>query len=240
MAQEYEKLDLNERIGKGKSRARSLRRNGMIPGVYYFHGKENINLQIDKKKLYHAISSGQHVFEVEINGATQYVTIKGIQYHPVTDEVLHIDLMQVNMTEKMNFTIPILLEGEAEGVKEGGVLSQILTSVEVNCLPTNVPDNILVDVSGMELNSNMTIADIVDIPEDVEILSDLESTIATLAPPKEEEEPVIEELEDGEELPEGEEVDDGETTPDQEQPTGDKDDGKEGDNKESSDGGSGL
>ena len=239
MAQEYEKLDLNERIGKGKSKARSLRRDGMVPGVYYFHGEENVNLQIDKKKLYHAMSSGQHVFEVEMNGATQYVTIKGIQYHPVTDEVLHIDLMQVNMTEKMNFTIPISLEGEAEGVKEGGVLSQILTSVEVNCLPTNVPDNILVDVSGMELNSNMTIADIVDIPEDVEILSDLESTIATLAPPKEEEEPVIEELEDGEELPEGEEADDGETTPDQEQPTGDKDDRKEGDNKESSDGGSG-
>ena len=239
MAQEYEKLDLNERIGKGKSKARSLRRDGMVPGVYYFHGKENVNLQIDKKKLYHAMSSGQHVFEVEMNGATQYVTIKGIQYHPVTDEVLHIDLMQVNMTEKMNFTIPISLEGEAEGVKEGGVLSQILTSVEINCLHTNVPDNILVDVSGMELNSNMTIADIVDIPEGVEILSDLESTIATLAPPKEEEEPVIEELEDGEELPEGEEADDGETTPDQEQPAGDKDDSKEGDNKESSDGGSG-
>ena len=211
----------------------------MVPGVYYFHGKENVNLQIDKKKLYHAMSSGQHVFEVEMNGATQYVTIKGIQYHPVTDEVLHIDLMQVNMTEKMSFTIPISLEGEAEGVKEGGVLSQILTSLEVNCLPTDVPDNILVDVSGMELNSNMTIADIVDIPEDVEILSDLESTIATLAPPKEEEEPVIEELEDGEELPEGEEADDGETTPDQEQPAGDKDDSKEGDSKESSDGGSG-
>ena len=239
MAQEYEKLDLNERIVKGKSKARSLRRDGMVPGVYYFHGEENVNLQIDKKKLYHAMSSGQHVFEVEMNGEPQYVTIKGIHYHPVTDEVLHIDLMQVNMTEKMSFTIPISLEGEAEGVKEGGVLSQILTSVEVNCLPTNVPDNILVDVSGMELNSNMTIADIVDIPEDVEILSDLESTIATLAPPKEEEEPVIEELEDGEELPEGEEADDGETTPDQEQPTGDKEDSKEGDNKESSDGGSG-
>ena len=239
MAQEYEKLDLNERIGKGKSKARSLRRDGMVPGVYYFHGEENVNLQIDRKKLYHAMSSGQHVFEVEMNGATQYVTIKGIQYHPVTDEVLHIDLMQVNMAEKMNFTIPISLEGEAEGVKEGGVLSQILTSVEVKCLPANVPENILVDVSRMELNSNMTIADIDEIPEDVEILSDLESTIATLAPPKEEEEPVIEELEDGEELPEGEEADDGETTPDQEQPAGDKDDSKEGDNKESSDGGSG-
>ena len=210
MAQEYEKLDLNERIGKGKSKARSLRRDGMVPGVYYFRGEENVDLQIDKKKLYHAMSSGQHVFEVEMNGATQYVAIKGIQYHPVTDEVLHIDLMQVNMTEKMKFTIPISLEGEAEGVKEGGVLSQILTTIDVNCLPTSVPDNILVDISNMELNSNMTVADIVNIPEGVEILSDPESTIATLAPPKEEEEPVVEDLEEGEELLEGEEPADGE------------------------------
>ena len=211
MAQEYEKLDLKERTVKGKSKARSLRRDGMVPGVYYFRGEENVDLQIDKKKLYHAMSSGQHVFEVEMNGATQYVTIKGIQYHPVTDEVLHIDLMQVNMTEKMKFTIPISLEGEAEGVKEGGVLSQILTTIDVNCLPTSVPDNILVDISNMELNSNMTVADIVNIPEGVEILSDPESTIATLAPPKEEEEPVVEDLEEGEELLEGEEPADGET-----------------------------
>ena len=211
MAQEYEKLDLKERTVKGKSKARSLRRDGMVPGIYYFRGEENVDLQIDKKKLYHAISSGQHVFEVEMNGAKQYVTIKGIQYHPVTDEVLHIDLMQVNMTEKMKFTIPISLEGEAEGVKEGGVLSQILTTIDVNCLPTSVPDNILVDISNMELNSNMTVADIVNIPEGVEILSDPESTIATLAPPKEEEEPVVEDLEEGEELLEGEEPADGET-----------------------------
>ena len=205
MAQEYEKLDLKERTVKGKSKARSLRRDGMVPGVYYFRGEENVDLQIDKKKLYHAMSSGQHVFEVEMNGAKQYVTIKGIQYHPVTDEVLHIDLMQVNMTEKMKFTIPISLEGEAEGVKEGGVLSQILTTIDVNCLPTSVPDNILVDISNMELNSNMTVADIVNIPEGVEILSDPESTIATLAPPKEEEEPVVEDLEEGEELADGDE-----------------------------------
>lgn len=239
MAQEYEKLDLNERIGKGKSKARSLRRDGMVPGVYYFHGEENVNLQIDKKKLYHAMSSGQHVFEVEMNGATQYVTIKGIQYHPVTDEVLHIDLMQVNMTEKMKFTIPISLEGEAEGVKEGGVLSQILTTIDVNCLPTSVPDNILVDISNMELNSNMTVADIVNIPEGVEILSDPESTIATLAPPKEEEEPVVEDLEEGEELLEGEEPADGEAPSTEEGSAetkeGDEQGGKQDDSSDGSD-----
>ena len=239
MAQEYEKLDLKERTVKGKSKARSLRRDGMVPGVYYFRGEENVDLQIDKKKLYHAMSSGQHVFEVEMNGATQYVTIKGIQYHPVTDEVLHIDLMQVNMTEKMKFTIPISLEGEAEGVKEGGVLSQILTTIDVNCLPTSVPDNILVDISNMELNSNMTVADIVNIPEGVEILSDPESTIATLAPPKEEEEPVVEDLEEGEELLEGEEPADGEAASTEEGSAetkeGDEQGGKQDDSNDGSD-----
>jgi len=239
MAQEYEKLDLKERTVKGKSKARSLRRDGMVPGVYYFRGEENVDLQIDKKKLYHAMSSGQHVFEVEMNGATQYVTIKGIQYHPVTDEVLHIDLMQVNMTEKMKFTIPISLEGEAEGVKEGGVLSQILTTIDVNCLPTSVPDNILVDISNMELNSNMTVADIVNIPEGVEILSDPESTIATLAPPKEEEEPVVEDLEEGEELLEGEESADGEAPSTEEGSAetkeGDEQGGKQDDSSDGSD-----
>jgi large subunit ribosomal protein L25 len=239
MAQEYEKLDLKERTVKGKSKARSLRRDGMVPGVYYFRGEENVDLQIDKKKLYHAMSSGQHVFEVEMNGAKQYVTIKGIQYHPVTDEVLHIDLMQVNMTEKMKFTIPISLEGEAEGVKEGGVLSQILTTIDVNCLPTSVPDNILVDISNMELNSNMTVADIVNIPEGVEILSDPESTIATLAPPKEEEEPVVEDLEEGEELLEGEEPADGEAPPTEEGSAetkeGDEQGGKQDDSSDGSD-----
>ena len=239
MAQEYEKLDLKERTVKGKSKARSLRRDGMVPGVYYFRGEENVDLQIDKKKLYHAMSSGQHVFEVEMNGAKQYVTIKGIQYHPVTDEVLHIDLMQVNMTEKMKFTIPISLEGEAEGVKEGGVLSQILTTIDVNCLPTSVPDNILVDISNMELNSNMTVADIVNIPEGVEILSDPESTIATLAPPKEEEEPVVEELEEGEDLLEGEEPADGEAPSTEEGSAetkeGDEQGGKQDDSSDGSD-----
>ena len=239
MAQEYEKLDLKERTVKGKSKARSLRRDGMVPGVYYFRGEENVDLQIDKKKLYHAMSSGQHVFEVEMNGAKQYVTIKGIQYHPVTDEVLHIDLMQVNMTEKMKFTIPISLEGEAEGVKEGGVLSQILTTIDVNCLPTSVPDNILVDISNMELNSNMTVADIVNIPEGVEILSDPESTIATLAPPKEEEEPVVEDLEEGEELLEGEEPADGEAASTEEGSAetkeGDDQGGKQDDSNDGSD-----
>jgi len=100
----------------------------------------------------------------------------------------------------MTFTIPIVLQGEAIGVEEGGVLSQILTAIDINCLPTNVPESINVDISDLELNSTISVFDITDIPDDVEIVTSEESTVATITPPREEE-PVIEE----EELAEGEE-----------------------------------
>ena len=208
MPQEYEQINVGERTHKGKSKIRALRRDGKIPGVYYYHGEENVNLEIDKKNLYHALSTGQHVFEVAINDETQYVMIKSVQYHPVTDEIMHVDLMRVRRSEKMTFTIPIVLQGDAIGVDEGGVLSQILTAIDINCLPTDVPESINVDISDLELNSTISIVDITDIPDDVEIVTSIESTVATITPPKEEEEPVIEEeeeLAEGEEPAEGEE-----------------------------------
>ena len=221
MAQEYEQIYVGERTHKGKSKIRALRRDGKIPGVYYYHGEENVNLEIDKKNLYHALSTGQHVFEVTMTGETQYVMIKAIQYHPVTDEVMHVDLMRVRRSEKMTFTIPIVLQGEAIGVQEGGVLSQILTAIDINCLPTNVPESINVDISDLELNSTISVINITDIPDDVEIVTSEESTVATITPPKEEEEPVIEE---DEELAEGEEPAEGEEGKQEEssQPSGDK------------------
>ena len=127
------------------------------------------------------LSTGQHVFEVAINDETQYVMIKSVQYHPVTDEIMHVDLMRVRRSEKMTFTIPIILQGEAIGVQEGGVLSQILTAIDINCLPTDVPESINVDISDLELNSTITIVDIMDIPDDVEIVTSVESTVATLS-----------------------------------------------------------
>jgi len=221
MAQEYEQIYVGERTHKGKSKIRALRRDGKIPGVYYYHGEENVDLEIDKKNLYHALSTGQHVFEVIMNGETQYVMIKAVQYHPVTDEVMHVDLMRVRRSEKMTFTIPIVLQGEAIGVEEGGVLSQILTAIDINCLPTNVPESINVDISDLELNSTISIVDITDIPDDIEIVTSEESTVATITPPKEEEEPVIEE---DEELAEGEEPAEGEEGKQEEssRPSGDK------------------
>jgi large subunit ribosomal protein L25 len=205
---DYYQLVVEKREQIGISATKTLRRNGKIPTNYYYKGQDNINLVLDTKDLFHALHSGSRVFEVDLDGDLQYVMIKEIQYHPVTENVLHVDLMRVRRDEKMTITVPIHLEGEAVGVNEGGVLSQILTNIEIECLPTDVPEFIPVDVTELEMNSSLSVADIV-VSGEYTILTDQDIAIAAIAPPKEEEEPVVD-LEEGEECEEGEEGADGE------------------------------
>jgi len=206
----YYKLPIEIRTGSGASLARELRRNGKIPANYYYRGEANQNLAIDKKAFNHAIHSGQQVFEVDINNETIYIMIKDIQYHPVTEEVMHVDLMRIRRTEKMTFSIPLVLEGDAVGVDEGGIVTQVATTIDVECFPNDVPESITVDISGLEFNSAMAAEEIV-LPVDTVLVSAENTTIVTCNPPKAEVEP--EPVEDEEiELAEGEETTDEETT----------------------------
>ena len=205
----YYKLTIEQRSELGTSTARAMRRNGKIPANYYYHGESNQNIAIDKKIFNQAVQSGQRVFEVEMNGETLYVMIKAAQYHPVTEDVMHIDLMRVRRTEKMTFTIPIVLEGEAAGTTEGGLVAQVTNSIEIECFPTDVPGNITLDISGLEVNSVMTASELT-LLEDVVLISPEDTTIVTCNPPKAEVEPEVEELEEGEEGEEGESTGEGE------------------------------
>ena len=201
----YYKLPIEIRTGSGASLARELRRNGKIPANYYYSGEANQNLAIDKKAFNHAIHSGQQVFEVDINNETIYIMIKDIQYHPVTEEVMHVDLMRIRRTEKMTFSIPLVLEGDAVGVDEGGIVTQVATTIDVECFPNDVPESISVDISGLEFNSAMT-AEKIELPLDNVLVSSENTTIATCNPPKAEVEP--EPVEEEIELAEGEEIPD--------------------------------
>ena len=139
--------------------------------------------------------------------------IKELQYHPVTDEVIHIDLMRVRRSEKITISVPLVLIGEPLGVTEGGVLSQSMTQIEISCFPTDVPDQIELNIEDLEMHSSKSVADITIDNEDVEILSAEDLNIVSVQPPAAEEEPEVEELEgeelEGEEL-EGEEGEEGE------------------------------
>jgi len=197
-------IEPREKLGTGSTRA--LRKAGKIPINYYYHGEKNKNFSIEKKAFYQAFRSGQHVFQMKVNNEEVYIMIKALQYHPVTEEIMHLDLMRVRRGQKMVFNLPLIFEGDSLGVSEGGILSQLINSVEIECLPTEVPENISVDVSNMEMNSVMTAADI-SIPDGMNLTTPGETTIATISPPAAEE--VVEEeeiIEEGEEAETGTEA----------------------------------
>jgi len=191
MATSYYKLDIETRESVGKKSTKAIRRDGKIPSTLYFKGDEPESIAIDKIELYKALKSDQRVYEVELGGESQYVMVKAVQYHPVTDEIIHLDFMRVRRSEKMTISVPLVLVGKPIGVVEGGILSQALNQIEISCFPTNVPDQIEVNVDKMELNSSISVADVSTDDKEVEILSSSEINVATITAPSVEKEETV-------------------------------------------------
>ena len=187
MSSSYYKLEVSDRTKLKTKGVKSLRRKGLIPGVLYYAGEKNVNIEIDKSILFHAMQSGQRIFEIEQEGESQFTMIKQVQYHPVTDEIIHLDLMRVRRSEKMTITVPLVLVGDAKGVKEGGLLSQSINQLEINCFPTDVPKKIELNVEDLELNSSMNISDINLDNDDIEIITDKEVNVVNISQLVEEE-----------------------------------------------------
>ena len=202
MASSYYKLDVTNRAELRSKSAKSLRKKGIVPGVLYYSGEENVNISIERSVLFHAMQSGQRIFEIDQEGESQYTMIKQLQYHPVTDEIIHIDLMRVRRSEKITISVPLILVGDSIGVKEGGVLSQSLNQIEISCFPTDVPEQIELNIEDLELNSAKSVADLELDLEDVDIVTDPSLNIVSITPPASEEE-VVEDVEEEEILDEG-------------------------------------
>lgn len=191
-------LEADERPERGSRATRRLRRDGFVPGVMYGGGADGgQSFKADGRALRTALHAGSAVLDLKIGGGKAIpVIVKDQQHHPVRGEVLHIDLLQVNLNEKIQAPVIIELTGieEAPGVKEGGVLEQVTREVNIEALPTDIPENITVDVSHLEAAGTMTLAE-VTAPQGVSFVDDLEETVlATITVPTEEpEEPEVEE-----------------------------------------------
>ncbi|MBH30460.1 MAG: 50S ribosomal protein L25 [Candidatus Marinimicrobia bacterium] len=200
MATEF-KLELENRTEVGHQAAREVRNLGNVPGVFYSAKYEPVSFSIETRHLYEALHSQSHVYSVSVSGETLHAIFKEIQYHPVTEEIIHIDLFGISLTDKISLSVPVVLEGEPSGVKTGGIMSQNITEVEIQCLATKVPDAIRINVEELEVGNSIHVAELSI--EDGEILTNPEITVVSVQIPKEEviEEPVLEE----DELAEGEE-----------------------------------
>jgi len=228
MMSKFEKLNVNIRDGKGTSSARRLRLKDQIPAVLYHSGLDAISLSVDKKELYKALKTGQVIFEVTVKDENQFVLVKDVQYHPVYDNIMHIDFQKVKEDEKISLEVPLKVTGEAEGVQAGGILVQIVNAITVKCKPTTIPDALIIDVTDLELNSSLFVKDI-QLAADVEIITAEDLAVVSVQEPKKEEE-IVEEI--VEEMLEGEEGIEAEG----EESAGGKDDSSETKKEEDSDG----
>ncbi|HEU4944907.1 MAG TPA: 50S ribosomal protein L25 [Solirubrobacterales bacterium] len=193
MAKGRETLKAAPRSDFGSRTSRRLRREGLVPGVVYSGGADARPFQVAERDVRNVLGEGAALFDLEIEGGKAVpVVVKEQQLHPVRGSLQHIDLQEVRLDEAIQAEVAIELEGAdtAPGVKGGGVLEHVTREVTVEALPTEIPDQLIADVSAMEINDTLQLSALV-VPEGVTLVADDldEVTIATLSPPRVEEEP---------------------------------------------------
>ncbi len=174
-------LKVSTRTGKGKQAAKKMRQAGKTPGIVYGHGEKTIGVTIDNNEftmLIEKAKSESMIFDIEIDGKKKIpCIIKSIQKNSINDQLLHIDLQQIHLKEKIVVKIPIILKGEAPGVKQGGILDHHLREIEIKCLPDDVIPNIELDISQLKMGDTLHVSDLslnkieALIPKDIAIVS---------------------------------------------------------------------
>ena len=209
------KLKVKLRDNVGKESSKKFRREGMVPGVLYSpHDKENLILKVKNNELSKLLSAKSHgLIDLEIDDGkkkvSRLVVIKDLQYNLLKKQIVHVDFYGVTLKEKLTLEVDIELIGEPIGLKEGGILQVELRKVEIECLPTQMPDSLKADLSSLKVGEHISVGEM-EIPEGVEVLTPPDRIVAAVVLPTkieevvEEEEEVVE-GEEGEEEAKGEE-----------------------------------
>jgi large subunit ribosomal protein L25 len=201
MASDTNALAVSARAVEGSRATRRLRRQGLVPGVIYGGGEDPRTFAVDGRTLRNTLAHSGAVLEVSLDGGKGTpVIVKALQHHPVRGDAMHVDFLRVRMDQPIHSTVTLEFTGaqEAPGVVEGGIFNQELRELNIEALPGDIPDSIVHDVSGLEMNATVTLS-AVTAPPGVTLLDDLEETVvATITPPTLE--PVEEEIETAVEL----------------------------------------
>ena len=204
---ELQTLSVKTRAEQGKGPAGRSRMAGEIPGVLYGEGKETVSLLLNVREFDNILHGklGEHaVLDLAIADNPDLggpAIIKDVQHHPVRGHVMHADIMRINLDKKIRTLVPIKLEGRSASIIEGGVLDNQLREIEIECLPTDIPDFIISDITDLEIGQSIHVEDLV-FDDNVTVLTDPSRTVAAVHAPR-----VVEEVEvevEGEEGVEGE------------------------------------
>ena len=179
MASETAQLTAKVRGELGSRKNKRLRDAGFIPGVIYGHKEDVVPVTLPKVELVRHLNHGAHLFALAVDGKSENVLVKDVQYDHLGIEVLHVDFARVDLNERVEVTVPLLLRGEPKGEAEGGVLQQVIADLEIECLVTQIPHEIRHNVSEMGLNDVLHVKDL-QLPEGVRALQDGDLIVATV------------------------------------------------------------
>jgi large subunit ribosomal protein L25 len=189
---EIRELTVERREGRGKAAAKRLRREGRVPAILYGAVSEPLPLSVapkDVQRVLHAHAGGGVLVNLRLPGETEARTavVRDLQFHPVRETLIHVDLQAVRMDEEITVEVPIHTVGEAAGVKEqSGILAVLLRTVEVAGLPMVIPERLDVDVSSLRIGDVLTVSDL-KLPEGVRVTTPASQAVVTVSPPAAEE-----------------------------------------------------
>jgi large subunit ribosomal protein L25 len=185
---EITKLSASERDRVGKGSARAARRAGMVPAVIYGDKKAPIGIELEGRvirKIVHEPGIFSRLLDIDVNGKTTRIITKDIQFHPVTDNILHLDFLRVSATSNVEVSVAVEFINEATcpGLKIGGVLNIVRHEVELSCPPASIPEKITIDLASVKIGDSIHISSI-ELPEGVTpTITDRDFTVATMQSP---------------------------------------------------------
>lgn len=186
-------IEVNAREPGSKHEARRLRREGKIPAVLYGPKVQPLALELNRKDFSNRVAGleGSHLVRMKSASSTladKVALVKEMQYHPITGDVIHADFYEVDLTARIEVSVPLHFVGKGAGVVRGGILQPIVREIQVECLPLDIPQFFDVDVSGLDIGDSVHIEDL-SMPEGVTAVYDSNFALVTVATPTVEEEP---------------------------------------------------
>lgn len=167
---------IRERTGSGA--AAQLRKEGRVPAIVYGHKQEPVAISLDAHDFLKGLQRGQRLMDIKVEGKTQKMMLKELQYDYLGRDVVHVDLMRVDVMETVRVTIPLELKGIAQGTQEGGIIEEHADRIEVECMVTNMPETILVPVKDVAVGDVLHAGDLT-LPDGVTLLSPAEMILVT-------------------------------------------------------------
>ncbi len=197
-------IKAEKRTELGKNASGRLRRRGLVPAILYGESVENVPLTLKKKDIIEILKSetGENtIFKVAFDSEERDVMIKEVQINPITDELTHVDLIQISMDKPVRVSVPIELFGEPVGVKnEGGIVDFLLRELEIECLPREIPEAIKIDISHLHIHQSIKVQNL-ELPAGIKVLHEPTAAIVVISSVAEEAAPAT-----GEEVIEGAEM----------------------------------